>query len=507
MAPERALRHPLWWIALVVLVVNDHALKGADLLPGIITGKLSDFAGLIVAPVLLAALAAMAGLRGRHAATGAVLTVVAWFVVVKLVPQAASAWSAFMPGTLVADPTDLIALPMAFVAWRMVIATRHDEVKPATRVERALAIAGAVACTATSYQVAAPVHMTDGKLIAHGLGSGPVYVIEPATGRRIGVRSVDDYVLDAVVVNDRIYAATNRAIRGFDLESGKEKVTYVHEGGSFFRRLLTDGTRLIVATTRSSASAHEELFAFDIRSKKLAWRTELPSDGYWRGPSTLPILEGGLVILTAGPELVAYDPATGKRRWRHRASSELTWPAADGRMVFAVDQEGTILALDIESGRVAWRHKTGNAEGFSPAYAIGPRLNVGGGVVAFMQGNQVVGLDAQTGGKRWKGPELEDAAIGRTTIIGVLAADDDFTVAVDIQSGKQLWKAEDMGGAGGAVIADSAGIVLFNQSDGLVAYELANAKVRWRFDFETGFPADSATGSAAPGRVVVPRSF
>jgi len=55
-APPRALSHPLWWAALALLVANDHVLKGAGLLPESLTGKLSDFAGMIVAPPLLGAL-------------------------------------------------------------------------------------------------------------------------------------------------------------------------------------------------------------------------------------------------------------------------------------------------------------------------------------------------------------------------------------------------------------------------------------------------------------------
>lgn len=49
------LAHPLPIAAVVVLAVNDHLLKGAGILPGWVTGKLSDIAGLFFFPVLLAA--------------------------------------------------------------------------------------------------------------------------------------------------------------------------------------------------------------------------------------------------------------------------------------------------------------------------------------------------------------------------------------------------------------------------------------------------------------------
>ena len=50
--PSRALLHPLWLGSLALLVLNDHVLKGAGLLPGVLTGKLSDFAGVFADELL-----------------------------------------------------------------------------------------------------------------------------------------------------------------------------------------------------------------------------------------------------------------------------------------------------------------------------------------------------------------------------------------------------------------------------------------------------------------------
>ncbi len=51
--PADGLLHPVALIALAVLVLNDQVLKAAW--PGFVTGKLSDIAGLIVAPLALQA--------------------------------------------------------------------------------------------------------------------------------------------------------------------------------------------------------------------------------------------------------------------------------------------------------------------------------------------------------------------------------------------------------------------------------------------------------------------
>ena len=59
----RALASPVAVVSLVLLVLNDHLLKQAW--PGAVTGKLSDVAGLVVAPLLLTVGLAAVGVRGR----------------------------------------------------------------------------------------------------------------------------------------------------------------------------------------------------------------------------------------------------------------------------------------------------------------------------------------------------------------------------------------------------------------------------------------------------------
>lgn len=162
--PRRALAHPLWVAALAVLVANDHFLKTAGVLPGVITGKLSDIAGLFVAPAVLAALLCVSTRRGvllAHIATGAV------FALIKISPSAARALEALMAFTpftwrITVDPTDLIALPMLAVSYLVLVPRmRSAHACPGRRdlpasgaaepiAQRVLLMTGAVACMATS---------------------------------------------------------------------------------------------------------------------------------------------------------------------------------------------------------------------------------------------------------------------------------------------------------------------------------------------------------------------
>ena len=153
------LGHPVTLVALITLLVNDHVLKQAY--PGLVTGKLSDVAGLVVAPPLMAALVLLVARRAPAGPTAvvAVVTVGAGFALVKAWPAAArvasGAWSILNgPSIIRADPTDLLALPALGAAWWAWTRARH---RPApsnlTRAVRLgvvlpVALAGVVATTA-----------------------------------------------------------------------------------------------------------------------------------------------------------------------------------------------------------------------------------------------------------------------------------------------------------------------------------------------------------------------
>ena len=124
----RCLAHPATLSSIAILLLNDHVLKRA--MPSLLTGKLSDLAGVFFFPFLLAALLSHAlerWARPRPATVGLVAMGVtgAWFALLKVSPVA-NAWtcsllSALWGGqvVLLLDPTDLVALVMLWPAWRL----------------------------------------------------------------------------------------------------------------------------------------------------------------------------------------------------------------------------------------------------------------------------------------------------------------------------------------------------------------------------------------------------
>lgn len=113
--------------AMVLVALNDHVLKGAGLLPGWLTGKLSDFAGLYFAPLLVAELwmlvrpSPVPHVPVRRVAWAA-LGFGVLFTAIKTYPPADRLYEAMLTALLrrpagnTVDPTDLVALVMLGVA-------------------------------------------------------------------------------------------------------------------------------------------------------------------------------------------------------------------------------------------------------------------------------------------------------------------------------------------------------------------------------------------------------
>ncbi|MGW3892907.1 hypothetical protein ACWD69_29890 [Micromonospora chokoriensis] len=176
------LCHPTTLLALVLLVVNDHVLKPA--FPGLLTGKLSDVAGLVLAPPLVAVLLTLLvpRLPARTAAVAGLVAVGAGFAVVKsngyAAELASSAWTVLAGPSLVrADWTDLLTVPALGLAWWSWTRARERPVRQrAARLARMLvvlppAVLAVAATSAIYYPYAVGATTLDGKP-AISVGSG-----------------------------------------------------------------------------------------------------------------------------------------------------------------------------------------------------------------------------------------------------------------------------------------------------------------------------------------------
>jgi len=139
------LTHPVVWLSIAILVINDHYLK--DHVGGWIPGKLSDFAGLVFFPLVLAGVLDLVSVRmGSPLSESGRRRVVRWtcactgivFAAIQLSETAATAYRyavaalqwpyhalvalvsnrpspALAPVDHTADPSDLVALIILIV--------------------------------------------------------------------------------------------------------------------------------------------------------------------------------------------------------------------------------------------------------------------------------------------------------------------------------------------------------------------------------------------------------
>ncbi|MFG2047126.1 hypothetical protein ACGFIW_06820 [Micromonospora sp. NPDC048935] len=190
------LGHPSTLLALVLLLVNDHVLKPA--FPGPLTGKLSDVAGLVLAPPLVAVLLTLLvpRLPARAAALAGLVVVGAGFALVKSSGYAAelasSGWTVLAGPSLVrADRTDLLTLPALGLAWWSWTRARRRPVRQRTaRLVRLLvvlppAVLAVAATSVVRYPYAVGTALLDGQPAA-SIGSGyddRSWPTQPAEGR------------------------------------------------------------------------------------------------------------------------------------------------------------------------------------------------------------------------------------------------------------------------------------------------------------------------------------
>lgn len=152
--PASAFVHPLFLGSLALLALNDRVLKGSGLLPGWLTGKLSDFAGLIsprrCSPRCWACDRGVAS-RSRPGpwASGSPSSKLSG----SATALAEAAYAAFgLTWRSWSDPTDLLALAMLPVSYALVVRTSLEVPARATRAraEILFGAAGVFASVATS---------------------------------------------------------------------------------------------------------------------------------------------------------------------------------------------------------------------------------------------------------------------------------------------------------------------------------------------------------------------
>jgi outer membrane protein assembly factor BamB len=272
-------------------------------------------------------------------------------------------------------------------------------------------------------------------------------------------------------------------VRAFSSKDGGRLWVTDLAGGITASAVLA-GERLVVPTGKG-------LVALDAKDGHVAWQFEAPY-----GSDAAPAIVGRRVYAAfRNLGVKAFDLATGEELFT-KALVPAGALLADADLLVCGTQDGALLRIDVETGRVRWKNELGAAPN------MGPTLAAPGIVIAFTKDRYLRAFRTEDGKELWRrretwcsGSESLGAAAGRV----FLTDKGGWISAFDAASGKLLWKRNEgfveMGGpcaTATAVICASRGRLVCRDAD--------CGDYLWRLDIAA---KDNAAPSAAAGRIYV----
>ncbi|HWM86577.1 MAG TPA: PQQ-binding-like beta-propeller repeat protein [Kofleriaceae bacterium] len=241
---------------------------------------------------------------------------------------------------------------------------------------------------------------------------------------------------------DRLFVGSHEGMF-FALEARTGEILWKKKLGSTSSRpvLAPDSKLLYVGTDDGHA------IALDPKNGAEKWRYAT------RGPVLeSPVLSGDLLILSnEADQVYALDRVSGKFRWQYKSETpeEFTLRghagvAVQGDLVFTGFSNGTLVALRVATGSVAWLTSVkGDATRFVDMDAT-PAV-VGEGVFAVSSAGGVYAVDRTTGLIRWRQPLLGAGALSTDGQRLYVAAADEGVYAIDL-AGNIVWRQGTRGG-------------------------------------------------------------
>jgi outer membrane protein assembly factor BamB len=155
-----------------------------------------------------------------------------------------------------------------------------------------------------------------------------------------------------------------------------------------------------------------------------------------------PRLTDDLVLAAADDGMSAFRRADGTKLWDTPLQARPNTPVVVGRLAVTSTWEGTLVALDLATGKVAWTLPLGGA-------AIGPPAADAAGLVVVTweqdqrQGAGAVAVDGSSGRKRWSVP-LPPGGVSAPGLtpdgLAVVVAGDLAAHGLALADGKERWR-------------------------------------------------------------------
>lgn len=195
-----------------------------------------------------------------------------------------------------------------------------------------------------------PTFTPDGQLLAAGYNN-VLYSLDPQTGElnwefdQVGKR----FVASPLAVEQGIFAPNaDKTLYALDL-SGNLRWTFATPGESWAQPLANGGCECIYLT-----SMDHRVYALRIEDGSQIWQSEDLGGAIVGAPALSE--EGLLFVGTFGSEVLALEAQTGRVAWRFQTEGWVwSGPALAGDRLYVGDLEGNFYALQAATGQLVWR--------------------------------------------------------------------------------------------------------------------------------------------------------
>jgi outer membrane protein assembly factor BamB len=248
------------------------------------------------------------------------------------------------------------------------------------------------------------------------------------------------------VADGHVYvAAIDGGVRSFDLQTGAQQWVYEPAEVEDKPRVRLSGGPGAGGGLVAVGGLDGEVIVLDAASGTEKWKGKVGAEVI-----AAPVIADNLVFVRSNDgRVTAFDAATGARRWFwSRELPSLTVRGNDGILVgpgfvFVGNDDGTLVALSEQDGRLLWEQAVAQPEGRSEldrmADVDGTPVLDGTTIYATSYKNQTMAIDGPTGRPIW---QRENGGAGR---LGngsdrVVVSDAGGTVwAIDKSTGGSLW--------------------------------------------------------------------
>ncbi len=249
--------------------------------------------------------------------------------------------------------------------------------------------------------------------------------------------------LSPAVAYDKVYAADRDGIvSAMDLESGKTvwSVNLGEEAPALLSGGITASYSKLYIGTETG-----ELIALDEETGELVWRTQVGGEILSK-----PLADEGLIVVNSSRgEISAYEAETGEQRWS--LSSEVpnltlrgdSSPVSISGGVFWGMANGRLGAAFIENGNIIWQQTIASPKGATEIDRLvdvdSTPVVAGSLLYAVGYNGSLVAIDLRSGRPAWKRTYSSSTDIMVAGSYLFLITDKDHVVAVDARSGTELW--------------------------------------------------------------------